>query len=51
MNSVSIRKLNGYTGDSNPQPQDCRSIALFYQAVYSTKLYQAESTASENWLD
>ena len=27
-NSVSTRKLNGYTGDLNPQPLDCRSIAL-----------------------
>ena len=27
-NSVSIRKLNGLTGDSNSQPLDCWSIAL-----------------------
>ena len=26
-NFVGIRKLNGLTGDSNPQPLDCRSIA------------------------
>ena len=27
-NSVSIRKLNGWTGDAKPQPLYCRSIAL-----------------------
>ena len=27
-NSVSIQKLNGKTRDSNPQPLDCRCIAL-----------------------
>ena len=27
-NFLSMRKLNGYPEDSNPQPLDCRSIAL-----------------------
>ena len=32
-NSVSIRKLIVYTGDSNPQPLDCGSVAHLYQML------------------